>query len=367
MTNHPSPDLDPSNLSTNDFTVVAAAIQAKLESIISLSETFNQQQDAIGIVACAIVLYPTYTNLEQLVGPRTQGPVKTGDVHKDAAIEKAHARIGRILERADHIALRQKREDIPPPNPKDVRLAELAATAVSALSDAQAISAMAGMTADAGLEEDIRWTALGFAQGLAAQEDLPHDITDTLHQREWQSLAATGHTIRGQITLFNSNNLGWKAPITQAALDLYRQHGIDQASNLMLARPGVIHDAIQSMDPQKACQFTTDLAPHNEAAADGVILRHRETTHIKTILEPFPPGFPATAAADIAQQYIDRCIRSTQDHPGLPRQQMLQDGISALRLAQTHLHTAQPDDIVNLVDNITDMLPRGRPTWSATS
>ena len=71
-----------------------------------------------------------------------------------------------------------------------------------------------------------------------------------------------------------------------------------------------------------------------------------------------PSRMPLLSEVEVAPPN-NRCIGSTQHHPGLPRQQMLQDGISDLSLAQTHLHTAQPDDIVNLVDNINNMLPDG--------
>ena len=348
---------------TNDqILLTSAALEAKIEAIVDLSETFHQKQDMIGSVACILnMVRPLGLEEDFPETERHTGEPGTDQAHRDTIIQEAITKLEAIRQRTE--GHRHTGNEFGQPTPQNISDAQVASMAIEQFSNAQAIRALTDFINNQDAHPQIRWSAYGLATGIAIEAGVPVRLEAIGNRTDWHTAGAR-ETI---IDLMNStqNQQGnWRDNLHQAARQICAQYGIDQPSDDMLERPGVVGDVIQLRDPEQRYELTADLMPDIEAFIDGVVFKYRDLTYIKTIREPFPEGFPAPTAAEIAGQYLSRCSHPRKNPGGSPGDTdwdyYTQAGLTALRRAQLQLHSISPDSMAKFVNKIQELLPSGQ-------
>ena len=120
----------------------------------------------------------------------------------------------------------------------------------------------------------------------------------------------------------------------------------------------MISDLVLSRDTGRRYQLSLEMGAPNEAHVDIVMFRYRDETHVKTIGEPFPRGFPGPTALEIAREFLRMC--------GEPERRPRRDadwrehretGLSAARAAQAGLHDLDRSDVADLIDSLEEIFP----------
>ena len=341
---------------TNDqILLTSAALEAKMEAIVDLSETFHQKQDMIGSVACILnMVRPLGLEEDFPETERHTGEPGTDQTHRDTIIQEAITKLEAIRQRTE--AHRHTGNEFGQPTPQNISDAQIAGMAIEQFSNAQAIRALTDFINNQDAHPQTRWGAYGLATGIAIEAGVPVRLEAIGNRTDWHAAGAK-ETI---IDLMNStqNQQGnWRDNLHQAAKQICAQYGIDQPSDDMLERPGVVSDVIQLRDPEQRYELTTDLMPEAEEYIDGVVFKYRDLTYIKTIREPFPEGFPAPTAAEIAEQYLSRCTHPRRNPGDTDWDYYTQAGLTALRRAQLQLHSISPDSMAKFVNKIQELLP----------
>ena len=143
----------------------------------------------------------------------------------------------------------------------------------------------------------------------------------------------------------------------QAGLRTCRDSGIHRPSAVMAERPGVLRDMAIIKDTSQRYQFTSEIGADDDAFNDGVMFDYSDDTYIKTIGEPFPTGFPAQTAIQIAEDYLSTCQDLSERTENTDWQSHRQTGLNALRLAQLRLHSVTPEDVYRFIDRMQNILP----------
>ena len=344
---------------TNQIIAVATGLEAKTETIVELAEQFHQEQDLLGMTACTMALAKVITlaagfpeNIEE----------EGGNVHfslrRKRVIADTKARFQALYQRAHQLTYDSRGQPVPKLTSKQINAVQTAATTIEALSDAQAVAALAVLTADTDMPPDLRWGAYGIAQGITDRKaPLPDHHAIASHE-DWATAANTMDRVSNAVKIFQATTENRENTLKQAGKQICREHGIDEPSDQTLSRPGLIRNLSFTKDPDKRYQFGIDAADDDhEDFVDTVMFNYRGLTYTKTISEPFPTGFPAPTAMEIAAQYLSRCHQPDRTPRGADWETHRQTGLDALRLAQLQLHCLHPDDAADFIRNISRILP----------
>ena len=337
--------------------VASTALEAKLRAITEIAEEFNERKNRPGTVACMMtVLNPI--GLGNFPKNQRQADSTNNDPHRNAAIDAANARLQNIWDRMDQIHPNETVQEPPQPSNEEINVIQVAAMAINALSDSQALMALARMTADRTTGTTRRWMAYAIACAIDDEFGVPERMEAIRNRDDWPTMAGTGDILLTHIRHYHAQNGSWRETLNRAATELCQEHDINEISYRMLQKPGVILETIKKRDPELRYQLTMDIMPGQDESVDGLVFRYRDTVYMKTIGEPFPKGFPASTAAEIAEQYLER-----YNSPHRGTQETAWDyykttALSVLRIAHMQLHCVSPEDLLSLMDTVSANLPR---------
>ena len=345
-------------ITTSYIIALSTALEAKLETIVGLSEDFHRKQDLMGMIGCTLSMMNPMALAEGFPENITSDQEKQiQDPERQQAATEAKARLNALMKKTEELRYTKKDDDPSQPTDQQVATIQLTSSAIDALSDAQAIKALTNLMRDHTLDPDLRWSAYGLAQGITDHSDIPQALDDITNHEAWETVPETRTRIMEEVATFQKNNGSWEGTLIKASHQLCRESGIDRPSDEMIERPGIIRDMALTKDTSKRHQLTIDIGADHEGFIDGVMFTYRDITHLKTISEPFPQGFPAPRAAQIAKDYLSKCENPDRLPQEADWNHHRQTGLNALRIAQLELHCVSDTDIIEFIDTLTEILP----------
>ena len=341
-------------ITTDQLRVAAIAVAARMETISDLAERFDEQQDVTGIVGCILAITELISEKDALTANIAQKPE---DPHSQEEWEDARAQAQEMMEReahrSDDVRYRDSSPRLPEPSEGQIAAAGLAVSVMAALAHIAAAGRLGRIMADQGEEDGARWSAFGIAQSMSHETPDWEEIDDAMERPEWASAPGVRDEIRKLMCGPADHPHNPAGPLRTRARDLCREYGIEHPSEA-LDRPGVISDLALSRDPGRRYQLSLEIGAPNEAYADIVMFRYRDETHIKTVDEPFPRGFPGPTALEIAREFLRMCREPGRLPQGADWRGLRETGLSA---AQAGLHDLDRSDVGDLLTSLEEIFP----------
>ena len=299
---------DSMRITTSQLRIAAIALTARIEIVSDLAVRFDEQQDVTGIVGCILAITELLSEKEDLTANIAQDPE---DPHSQEEWEDALVQAQEMMDRENHrtddVRYRGDAPNSPEVYEGEVAAAGLAASVISVMGYITAAERLGRIMADQGEEDGARWAAFGVAHGMTHSIPSWEIIDNTMETPAWTSAPGVRDEIRKLMCEPSDHPQSPTGPLRTRARVLCREYGIEHPSEEALDRPGVISDLVISRDPGRRYQLSLEMGAPNDSHVDIVMFRYRDETHVKTIGEPFPRGFPGPTALEIAREFLRMC------------------------------------------------------------
>ena len=206
------------------------------------------------------------------------------------------------------------------------------------------------------MTEDVRWTALAVGTAATHQSLDGEDIEESFQTHDWDSFPGTKETLREILPAPEEDPSRLDGDFRAATLALLRSNGIDSVTEDILQRPGVISDLIISMEWSKDYQISLELQTPSESHTDAVLFKHEDRVWIKGMAEPFPKGFDAGRAMQIASEFMDLCQEPGCQPEDADWEALHRTGLSGFKAAWLGLHDVPNEAFAALATSLTEQL-----------
>ena len=332
------PPQDAVEISFSEYVAAMTTIRLKLEDVTKLAEAFAQQQEVVGLTAAALALMDIKQELAEMLDTtlvRDSDP--TPPETREAIRASIAADLNNIQERQNNTSITGIQPDQPTDN--QIAAAEVLGHATTCIINADVTEALAEMMEEQDISPHLRWDLFAFAQYIA--DSLPSDsyLHETFNSPALRIFPHLQHVLADQIGETENSISRTKAKLEQAARTLCRNSGIDEVSDSILNRPGLLRTLSNAADEAKPTFLSIDLHPDHPSFIDGILITHQGRSHAFILGESFPTGFPKELAEHIGRHFLEAIEQQDQLPPDTPWDLYRDKAEHLIRQAQADQHT----------------------------
>ena len=322
----------------------ATALTAQMDSITDSLAKFAERNDFVGYMGATMSAVSTLQEMNDFLE----------ESGKPAGSEEAL----KLLEEAANAmdATTYEGEKPNQPTPEDISITSLTGQIVQSIAWTRVNQAMTTLIADPNQDAGVRWAALAIGTGMTHQRPNSEDIEDCFEQAEWDHHPETRETLREILPAPEDDPSRLDGDFRAATMALFRHHGVDNVTDDILQRPGVISDLTIYMNPSKDYQLSLEMGVPSESHTDAVLFKHDGGIWIKSMAEPFPKGFSAETAMKIAGDFLHLCQQPDRQPEDADWNELRRTGISAFKAARLGLHDVTHEAFAVLATCLTELI-----------